>query len=1647
MLYELLYLCMEHHCLMRSTDISQTKPDMSLKKVFLAILTIVVVFLLFAQQDEVKFMVEGRVTSDDGKIEGATITLFKDEHQVEQTNPPRGGRFQYEFEYNHEYRLVFKREGFFQKIIIISTYVPTEVLQRNNKFPPYPFELNFFEETDAIDRSFTVKPVARVFYNSQIDNFDAEIYLSDAMLREQIQAAEAERDALASERRSIGRASEQEMAALERQYDKAIAEADALYHKKQYEGAIGRFRDALMIFSDRAYPKDRIAEIQDLLAALQMAEETEQNYLAAIRAGDQQFEATQYNEAIASYQKALEYKAKDKYATSRIEESRKLLADKLQNMQYDELIARADQAFNTQVYLQAKGLYQQAVDMRPRDSQYARDQIKKIDLELARLAEQKAIDEQYAAAMSRGDLSFNKAAYPDALSAFNEALSLKPGDEPAQERIRATQAAMQRLANNAKYEELITQADEQYSKELLPTARSSYQQASNLKPAEQYPKDRIAEIDRRMQLNQQLDQLLAEANASFNQKEYVNAKSKYQQVLSLQAEHELSKKRIAEIDQILANQALDEQYAAAIASADEAFNAREYIAAKGDYQKALGLKPAEKYPQDQIVRIDAALQKLADQAAAEEQYLAFMQQGNAAFDLPDYNTAINAYQGALSIKPNDPEATNRLAESQKRLAQQQTRSQYDALITQADQAFNASQLPQAKGLYQNALQLLPDESYPKAQIRKIDDQLALEAQFEELMTRADAAFDRKQYTSAKPIYQQALALVPTSEKAQNRIAEIDQILAQQDLDKQYGDLIAMADQAYSAQQLEPARNNYVQALNLKPDEAYPKEQIQKIDAELARLAQLDADYQQAIQQGDQLVASREYDGAIDQYEQALKLKPQEKYPADQIEKVKQLQADLLRAEQLERSYRAYIAKGDSLFAMESYLPSRDSYTDASRLKPEQVYPKEKIAEIDVILAEQKHQQEVLAEVNRAYQAAITRGDAAFKIRDYNEATDAYNEAHLLKTEEEYPVNQLSEIKRLQAAAIEQAYQKAITTADGLFNQTEYALAKPEYQNALSIKANDEYATSQIAIIDQKLQEAALAEAERQKLEAAYAAKIAAADQAFSVENYTGAKPLYQDALALKANEAYPASQIEKIDRILADLARQAELDAQYTSAMASAKSAFDQDLLDEALNLYQQAATLKPGEPEPPQRMAEIRQIMAQRAEEARLAAEAEAQRLAAEKAARAQYEAAIKLGDTAMAQQAYEAASEAYNKALLILPNEQYPKDQLAEIDRLLQQLAQAEAERRQKAREDSIAGAKLMAFNAKIKEAEAYIDAQELENAVSSYQDAIVILPEKTAFVQPKIDELNALIAQLAKIEADYQAAIREADQLFGNEAWSDAKISYQKALTLKPDESYPKQQIEIIDLKIKEAELLAEQARAAEKANEAYNEAIKIADENFDKQDYPVARFYYQKALGLQPQNPYPQQRLSEISRLIDQSLTAEQLKAYNDAIAKADLEFNRKGYTLARFHYNKALEIKSWEQYPKDQIKEIGKLTNSLLSQREEQDYLNWINTADEAFVNKDFAIARSFYQRAQALKKDEPYPGIKLQEIREEMQKIQAAETESEYQKAISEADKAFENKNYSVARFYYNQAVNLRPGEQYPKNQLERIKEIVSETE
>ena len=225
--------------------------------------------------------------------------------------------------------------------------------------------------------------------------------------------------------------------------------------------------------------------------------------------------------------------------------------------------------------------------------------------------------------------------------------------------------------------------------------------------------------------------------------------------------------------------------------------------------------------------------------------------------------------------------------------------------------------------------------------------------------------------------------------------------------------------------------------------------------------------------------------------------------------------------------------------------------------------------------------------------------------------------------------------------------------------------------------------------------------------------------------------------------------------------------------------------------------------------------------------------------------------------------------------------------------------------------------------------------------------------------------------------------------------------------------------------------------------YEEAIKKADDSFGIKDYSVARFYYLKANELKPTDEYPKNQIELIRKLIDSQLSANDVSGYENAIAQADAAFAKANYNVAKFFYYKALEIKSWEKYPKDRINEILALTHSLLSEKEEKEYRDMIAKADEAYFNKDIAIARFYYNRAISIKRDENYPKIKLRDIQQVIDQENQDQQNIEYNRLIELADQALQLENYSIARFNYNKALNLKQDEKYPKDQLKRIKEAL----
>jgi tetratricopeptide (TPR) repeat protein len=629
----------------------------------------------------------------------------------------------------------------------------------------------------------------------------------------------------------------------------------------------------------------------------------------------------------------------------------------------------------------------------------------------------------------------------------------------------------------------------------------------------------------------------------------------------------------------------------------------------------------------------------------------------------------------------------------------------------------------------------------------------------------------------------------------------------------------------------------------------------------------------------------------------------------------------------------------------------------------------------------------------------------------------------------------------------QQYENEIAAGDKSFGAKEYKVARLHYTSALTALPNEQYPKDQIAKIDelllqeemnksvaqQKATQDSLIKVKNQLFDAA----LASAKDHEQNHRYNQAIDRYNEAISLKPDQRPVINKyIKDIEDRLQLMAKQ---DLEYKRIIKIADDFYTDSKLEEALSQYKNASTIKPEDEYPKNQISLIESQLSAR---------------------EASYAAAIKTGDNAFDVSDWSKAKPAYTSALEIKPNEQYPLSRLKEIN---QKVSEANLATINDAAENK-------AYKEAIDKAQQLLDQDQFTSAKTQFQVAQTLKPNENLPVE-KIAEIDLLLEKrnkdrLAQAQRDldekYRQAISVADASYKEKSYPTAKLQYQQALLIKPEESYPKDQMALIDQLIREASLAekempkpapkriinpVETGNATEsrantfKTVTDYDEAVKKADESFGVKDYAVARFYYYKASDFKPAENYPKNQIESIRKLIDSQLSSADLTAYDQAIAQADKSFSIKNYTIAKFFYYKALGIKSWEQYPKDRINEILALTNSLLSEREEKEYRDLIAKADEAFFDKDVAIARFYYNKAGAMKKDEEYPRIKLKDIKKLIEADQLEQANQEYQKTINAGDQFLKSENYAMARYNYNKALTMKPGEKYPKDQLKLIKE------
>ena len=956
------------------------------------------------------------------------------------------------------------------------------------------------------------------------------------------------------------------------------------------------------------------------------------------------------------------------------------------------------------------------------------------------------------------------------------------------------------------------------------------------------------------------------------------------------------------------------------------------------------------------------------------------------------------------------------------------------------------------------------------------------------------------------------------------------------IDKEYKSLKSSADGAYQSKKYEKAKDYYKQMLKLKPDSEYAQGRLNLIDEKIAQAkeAEIEKKYQALIKQGDVLLASEKWTDATAKYNAALGIRANDSYAKSQIAKVDKLKAEkeaATKAAVTQKKYDEALASAERALTAKNWDVAKQKFNEAAKIKPDESYPREKAALIDKLKAEAIAKAKQL-KLDKEYTAAITKADQLFATKKWQEAIAEYGNAKKIKPSESYPDTQIAKSKEREQIEIEnkrkleeletnyQKHKKDGETALAAKNwlvaieafKTASAL-KPESTEISSLlnqaksgkKADDELALKQKAEAEEKV-----------KIQKQYDNEMAKGAAAITAKNWEEGRRALNQAKKLKPEESAPEEQLSKLEGLVKEEARiAAEKEEAEKARLAEEKRLAEEA---EAKRLAEEAAE-KARQEEAARLAAEQKAAEeALKAEEARLAAEAaaEAEKIRqakeadekarlekeAQKAAEEAAKEKARLEAEAAAAAAATAEAKAKEEAALKEAERIAEEKAAVEKERLVQEQKLAEEQEKERLKQERAQNQK--GFDQAVSEYKSAIASANWDLALRAINSAQTFLPES-----PEVDKMQTELASLQAAEKKasdakeaevqkmlelnnkYQASIKKGDAALASKEFSEARKAYNLALSLKPDEDYPKNQLDVVqEMELNaNAEALEEQKRI----DVEYNSFMSQGEEAVNTKDWESAKSFFNKAMEVKPDKNGPSERLAAIKQLqLEESQLVEKAEAlekdYQARMKNGQKALDEQSFADAKRFFFGASKLKPDEELPKAKLKETEELwaEHSKLEREKavaekaaqlETNYNGFIMSGDKALENEMWDEAIKSYQGAISLKSEEAYPKQKLTEAktgkseslakaekqrkekealalkaekerqRKEAEASALAEQEREFTTSVELGDQAMSEENYSSAVKNYSKAIFIEPNNKKINKKLTEAKLKFEETE
>lgn len=532
-------------------------------------------------------------------------------------------------------------------------------------------------------------------------------------------------------------------------------------------------------------------------------------------------------------------------------------------------------------------------------------------------------------------------------------------NKEAEERLQAQKAQV-----DAEYNRFIDLGKRSQENKNYPAAASAFQNARRLKPSPE------------------VEALVSSALDEQAKAEALKKGDAERKKLEAQLAQEEQKRKQLEVQ----NAQLKVKYQNALAKAQDAMKAQRYDEAVTSFRLASqtiqtdeaegGLKQA----QAELAKVKITADAEAKKKAEEDRKLAAINKqltdGRAAVAAKQFDKAVNAFRAAAALKPDDVEIQKALTQAE--LSRDEAaaavrkkdpvvakttplpKPDVSAIIASARVALRDQKFDEAEAQANRAGKLDPDNAAVKRLLTDIDAAKKVAVlpkkepmpkkggQIDDLLVQARTAIRGKDLATAYKLLNQAAAIDPNDpdlKKAQQEYTAVRTEMANasaENAKKQMAYEAAMkaAQVAMAGKQYDDAIKNLTEALRIKPGDPAAMRMLadaKKADS-AADTAAMEAKkkkeaYDAAMRLGRAAMAKKDYDDAIKAFNDALKADPGDPTATAGLKQARDAQAATGLDAKRKELYTAWLDRAEKLMAARQFENAVEAYQNALKAMP------------------------------------------------------------------------------------------------------------------------------------------------------------------------------------------------------------------------------------------------------------------------------------------------------------------------------------------------------------------------------------------------------------------------------------------------------------------------------------------------------------------------------------------------------------------------------------------------------------------------------------------------------------------------------------------------------------------------------------------